>query len=216
VFFGHYYHVRSGLHLAPFRAYDADLGRWLSRDPIAEDGGINLYAYCAGDPVNCVDPLGLAESAEQVRMSKLIAHYLREYRKAQKLADEASACASDLEAHARALAKAVIDDIRARQRNAGVEALEEMVPIGDPLEFLLMVGGKFAGPIGMAKTADDLQKMSDRFQASLKEADQNIDRVRQAAANAESARENANALQAKADSFLNKAREFDRRRSREP
>jgi RHS repeat-associated protein len=32
-FTGHYYHQPSGLHLALYRAYDADLGRWISRDP---------------------------------------------------------------------------------------------------------------------------------------------------------------------------------------
>ncbi len=47
-FTGHYFHALSGLHLAPYRAYSAELGRWVSRDRIAENGGINVYAY-AGD-----------------------------------------------------------------------------------------------------------------------------------------------------------------------
>src|SRR5207245_4856066 len=34
--------------------------RWLSRDPIGEDRGLNLYAYCANDPLNCNDALGLS------------------------------------------------------------------------------------------------------------------------------------------------------------
>jgi hypothetical protein len=38
--------------------YCPRLGRWISRDPIKEDGGINLYAYCGNDPVNRHDPLG--------------------------------------------------------------------------------------------------------------------------------------------------------------
>jgi len=59
-FTGHFTHKVSRLLLAAYRVYDPDLGRWLSRDLIAEDGGINLYAYCGGDPINCVDPLGLA------------------------------------------------------------------------------------------------------------------------------------------------------------
>ena len=33
---------------------------WLSRDPIAENGGLNLYAYVGNDPINWVDPLGLS------------------------------------------------------------------------------------------------------------------------------------------------------------
>ena len=46
------------------RAYSPRLGRWLSRDPIGEAGGFNLYAYCGNDPVNRHDPLGLAGVAE--------------------------------------------------------------------------------------------------------------------------------------------------------
>lgn len=57
---GHYYHQPSDLYLAPFRAYDARLGRWLSADPIGEAGGMNLYAYVGGNPINEWDPTGLA------------------------------------------------------------------------------------------------------------------------------------------------------------
>jgi len=58
-FTGHFYHEKSKLHLTLYRAYDADTGRWISRDPIAEAGGINLYGYVANNPVNLWDPLGL-------------------------------------------------------------------------------------------------------------------------------------------------------------
>jgi RHS repeat-associated protein len=33
---------------------------WLSRDPLGENRGINLYEYVANNPVDFVDPLGLA------------------------------------------------------------------------------------------------------------------------------------------------------------
>jgi len=56
---GHFYHVESNLHLALYRAYNPALGAWLSRDPIAENGGINLYAYGANSPINYTDPNGL-------------------------------------------------------------------------------------------------------------------------------------------------------------
>ena len=58
-FTGHYHHQPSGLHLALFRGYDADLGRWISRDPIGENGGINLYAYVFNEPTRHSDPFGL-------------------------------------------------------------------------------------------------------------------------------------------------------------
>jgi RHS repeat-associated protein len=56
---GHVYHSWSGLWLAPYRAYSSGMGRWISRDPIAEDGGINLYAYVGNGAAVAVDPLGL-------------------------------------------------------------------------------------------------------------------------------------------------------------
>jgi RHS repeat-associated protein len=48
----------TGLYLTHYRLYDPDTGRWLNRDPIGEEGGINLYAYVEGNPVNFVDPTG--------------------------------------------------------------------------------------------------------------------------------------------------------------
>jgi RHS repeat-associated protein len=56
---GHYYHERSGLNLTLHRAYHPTLGRWLSRDPIEERGGLNLYGYVENNPINATDPLGL-------------------------------------------------------------------------------------------------------------------------------------------------------------
>jgi RHS repeat-associated protein len=58
-FTGFFYHKSTGLNLTLFRAYDSDLGRWLSRDPIAEGGGLNLYGHVGNNPINAFDPLGL-------------------------------------------------------------------------------------------------------------------------------------------------------------
>ncbi len=41
------------------RIYSPEIGRWLSRDPIGEIGGINLYAYGRNSPTTLLDPLGL-------------------------------------------------------------------------------------------------------------------------------------------------------------
>jgi RHS repeat-associated protein len=58
-FTGHFWYARSGLYMAPYRAYAPTLGRWLSRDPIEESGGINLFVYVENSPVVRRDPLGL-------------------------------------------------------------------------------------------------------------------------------------------------------------
>ena len=58
---GHFYHRESELFLTWFRAYDPALGRWLSRDPIRELGGLNIYAYVRNNPINLFDPLGLRD-----------------------------------------------------------------------------------------------------------------------------------------------------------
>ena len=58
-FTGLYRHSASNLDLAVYRAYDPDLGRWLSRDLVAEAGGLNLYSYVVNDPFKLVDPFGL-------------------------------------------------------------------------------------------------------------------------------------------------------------
>lgn len=55
---GMFFDEASGLYLTWYRAYDPEAGRWLSRDPIGEAGGINLYAYVDGDPGNGTDPSG--------------------------------------------------------------------------------------------------------------------------------------------------------------
>jgi RHS repeat-associated protein len=58
-FAGMRHHAPSGLYLTKYRAYDPETGRWLSRDPIEETGGINLYGYVNGNPINFIDPYGL-------------------------------------------------------------------------------------------------------------------------------------------------------------
>ena len=47
-----------GLYDFGERWYSVALRRWISRDPLGEDGGLNLYAFCNNDPVNTFDPNG--------------------------------------------------------------------------------------------------------------------------------------------------------------
>jgi len=53
-------HVNSGMYYYGFRFYDPSLQRWINRDPLGENGGINVYGFIGQDPINGVDSDGLA------------------------------------------------------------------------------------------------------------------------------------------------------------
>jgi RHS repeat-associated protein len=90
----------SGLYLMGHRHYAADLGRFISRDPIGFAGSLNLFATHAVNPVTIVDPNGLnpglvvsaaayaateaalylkdAKNYAQLKARELVAKYLEE------------------------------------------------------------------------------------------------------------------------------------------
>jgi RHS repeat-associated protein len=55
---GHRWESSGSLSLTLYRGYDADLGRWLTEDPIGFLGGINLYAYVLNAPLRFIDSEG--------------------------------------------------------------------------------------------------------------------------------------------------------------
>jgi hypothetical protein len=48
-----------GVTFYTYRYYDPITGRWPSRDPIEEEGGINLYGFLGNDSISNLDMLGL-------------------------------------------------------------------------------------------------------------------------------------------------------------
>ncbi len=59
MFQGREYATSTGLYNFRARWYAPTIGRWLSKDPIGLEGGLNLYAFCGNDPVNYRDVFGL-------------------------------------------------------------------------------------------------------------------------------------------------------------
>jgi RHS repeat-associated protein len=58
------YDPETGLYFYRTRYYDPKAGRFLTRDPIGFEGGdVNLYSYVQNNPINKIDPLGLAETS---------------------------------------------------------------------------------------------------------------------------------------------------------
>ena len=55
---GQYFDVESNLHYNTRRFYDPKIGRYITQDPIGFNGGLNLYNYVGGDPINNADPTG--------------------------------------------------------------------------------------------------------------------------------------------------------------
>lgn len=58
LFHGEFIDDDVGLYNYGYRLYSCRLGRWISRDPIEEKGGMNLYGSFKNDPMNIVDYLG--------------------------------------------------------------------------------------------------------------------------------------------------------------
>jgi RHS repeat-associated protein len=55
-----FYDWETGFCYYGYRYYDPSGGRWLSRDPANERGGLNLYAFVANDALRQFDKLGLS------------------------------------------------------------------------------------------------------------------------------------------------------------
>ncbi len=60
------YNTLTGLYYYGFRYYSPRFARWINRDPIGEQGGINLYGMVGNDAVNNGDYLGQAKTTVNV------------------------------------------------------------------------------------------------------------------------------------------------------
>ena len=64
--YGYYQDWETGLQLLTARYYDAEVGRFVTRDPIGFGGGDwNVYGYVGNSPADVSDPDGLAKGGKQ-------------------------------------------------------------------------------------------------------------------------------------------------------
>jgi len=67
-----YLDEETGFYYYLFRHYQPELGRWASRDPIAEWGGANLYGFVKNEPIGWWDRLGLSPIDDALAFIALI------------------------------------------------------------------------------------------------------------------------------------------------
>jgi RHS repeat-associated protein len=61
------YDQSTGTSYYGYRFYSPCTGRWITRDPLGEAGGVNLYGFVQNNPVNFFDPWGLAAYGDSDR-----------------------------------------------------------------------------------------------------------------------------------------------------
>ncbi|WP_446011772.1 RHS repeat-associated core domain-containing protein [Candidatus Electrothrix sp.] len=93
---GQYYDAETGLHYNWNRYYDPSTGRYLTPDPIGLDGGLNLYAYVAGNPVNWFDIEGVSKTKGITQGNDEYLQRLREAKGDRKIINDIAREVDDL------------------------------------------------------------------------------------------------------------------------
>jgi RHS repeat-associated protein len=65
------YNEKIGLSYYGYRLYSPIVSRWMNKDPLGEEGGINLYGFVKGNPVIWTDSMGLMTCADKCFFEQL-------------------------------------------------------------------------------------------------------------------------------------------------
>jgi RHS repeat-associated protein len=77
-------HLSSGLYYYLYRFYSPNLQRWINRDPIEEEGGMNLYEFCHNNPVQHMDSQGLDVVGWVLQLRQQVLYWQCKYAMYQK------------------------------------------------------------------------------------------------------------------------------------
>lgn len=132
----------NGLFFMKNRHYDAVTGRFLQKDPIGVEGGVNLYAYVKNNPINHVDPSGFVGFGDDCYFppTQRSEEADREFRKGMEdaycyVADKAIGMISSWAGAAQGLAKALGYAVEGDSEAAGKEVLKTVSgPVGNAVD----------------------------------------------------------------------------------
>jgi RHS repeat-associated protein len=68
-FHGQFLDTETGYYNYGYRYYSPQIGRWLSKDPIEELGGVNLYVFVRNRAVNANDFVGLSDEEKTLKIA---------------------------------------------------------------------------------------------------------------------------------------------------
>ena len=133
---------KSGFDYRRNRYYDPTTGRFTQEDPVGLAGGINLYGFAKGDPVNFADPFGLKPCPGRLKklagrlqmLAFKIVQYRNSYRRGiadqdhfDRIKDEQDGLNKDLDAYHRDDCDDDDNDFR-RLRNQAMSFSREKLP----------------------------------------------------------------------------------------
>lgn len=159
---GYYSDLESGLLMLTFRYYNPNTGRFLTRDPIGFDGGMNLYSYVTNNPTNIRDPLGLDGDEDESFLSLMgsygkgvldgigdgvIGTIKLPFNLVRHPVDTASGIADDVNMRAKTFYGIVVDPSGAK------EAIIDSIFVLGPNKTMEILGGAGGQVIGIEATA---------------------------------------------------------------